>query len=523
MIFSAEKRTRRWHDAARAAGFRSNASIPLRRRGAITAVLTVYAATTHYFDSEFISLLEEMGRDVSFSLDVLAGEQERKRAQQELEYKTTMLLTQQESAPDAILVIDENARIVSHNQQFIDLWAIPVDMVRAGLDEPVLQSVLGQIQDPDIFLNKVNYLYEHKAERSHDEIRLKDGRIIDRHSAPVIGADGKYFGRVWYFRDISERRRSERALAESEARFRQMADTMGQVFWMASPDGSSMIYVSPAFEKIWGWTCPELYADPLLWMKAIHPEDAPNVVASLERLAQGNAYDIEFRITRRDGVVRWINDRGYVNCDDAGRVVLTTGISTDVTDRKRSEVELRESERRFSDMLGNVQLVSLMLDRNARITYCNDYLLQLTGWQREEVVGRDWFEVFIPPDHGDLKSVFADLIANSAASMAPRKRNPHPVRRAPVDPLEQYAPALGLGRGDRRGKHRRGRNRKQEGRGSQRPAGGDRRVLERRHRQPWTRSHHPQLEPRRRAPVRMESGRSDRSQRCPPGSTGAGG
>jgi diguanylate cyclase (GGDEF)-like protein/PAS domain S-box-containing protein len=77
--------------------------------------------------------------------------------------------------------------------------------------------------------------------------------------------------------------------------------------------------------------------------------------------------------------------------------------------------QLRESERRFSDMLGKVELVSLMLDKEARITYCNDYLLRLTGWNREEVLGRDWFELFIP-DPEDMKGQFADLIADLPAA-----------------------------------------------------------------------------------------------------------
>jgi PAS domain S-box-containing protein len=83
----------------------------------------------------------------------------------------------------------------------------------------------------------------------------------------------------------------------------------------------------------------------------------------------------------------------------------------DITEHKQAKDELRESERRFSDMLGNVDLVSLMLDRDGRITYCNDYLLRLTGWAREEVIGRDWFELFIPFGRDDIKDTFSALIA----------------------------------------------------------------------------------------------------------------
>jgi diguanylate cyclase (GGDEF)-like protein/PAS domain S-box-containing protein len=82
----------------------------------------------------------------------------------------------------------------------------------------------------------------------------------------------------------------------------------------------------------------------------------------------------------------------------------------DITERKRAEGILRESERRFSGLLGNIQMASVMLDRDARITYCNEYLLHLTGWRLEEVLGRDWFETFMPVEFGDMRPVFAQLL-----------------------------------------------------------------------------------------------------------------
>jgi PAS domain S-box-containing protein len=81
--------------------------------------------------------------------------------------------------------------------------------------------------------------------------------------------------------------------------------------------------------------------------------------------------------------------------------------------RKRTEIDLRESERRFRDLLKNVELISMMLDREARITYCNEYLLRLTGWKREEIIGRNWFDIFAPPELNYLKDSFFDtLLAN---------------------------------------------------------------------------------------------------------------
>jgi PAS domain S-box-containing protein len=89
----------------------------------------------------------------------------------------------------------------------------------------------------------------------------------------------------------------------------------------------------------------------------------------------------------------------------------------EISDRRRAEEELRESERRFSDMLRNLELVSVMLDRDAHITYCNDYLLQLTGWRREEVIGRDWFEIFLPPEIvNELEGVHSTLLEDQPAA-----------------------------------------------------------------------------------------------------------
>ncbi len=84
---------------------------------------------------------------------------------------------------------------------------------------------------------------------------------------------------------------------------------------------------------------------------------------------------------------------------------IIVGVVRDITQRKQAALELRESERRFSDLLRNVHLASVMLDREARITYCNDYLLRLTGWRMEEVAGRNWFEVFIPSQYSEAPGV----------------------------------------------------------------------------------------------------------------------
>ena len=160
------------------------------------------------FKSCFVPLKDRNG-NVERLMGITEDITERKLAQEETKLKNTILQTQQETSQDAILVVDENAQIISYNQHFIDLWRLPAELVNAHQDGPVLQAVVEQVEDSEAFFARVQYLYGHRDEKSYEELRLKDGRIVERYSAPATGADGRYYGRVWYFRDITERKKAE--------------------------------------------------------------------------------------------------------------------------------------------------------------------------------------------------------------------------------------------------------------------------------------------------------------------------
>jgi PAS domain S-box-containing protein len=147
-------------------------------------------------------------------------------------------------------------------------------------------------------------------------------------------------------KERAERRRAEDKLRESEERFRTMADTLPEAIWIYSLIPQRMLYLSPSFERIWDLPVEDVQRDPNLWVAAMHPEDRDRIVGIFSTWAahgHNNYHDVEYRIVRPDGNIRWIHDRAVLFLDEQGRPCRVNGISADVTDRKRADENLRSA------------------------------------------------------------------------------------------------------------------------------------------------------------------------------------
>ncbi len=141
-------------------------------------------------------------------------------------------------------------------------------------------------------------------------------------------------------RTAYDRRQAESLLRESEMRFRQLTENIREVLWMHTPDFSETLYISPAYEVVWGRTCESMYREPRSFLEAIHPEDRQRVDETIEqnRLA---GFEVEYRIIRPDGSVRWIWDRGCPIKDAEGNFYRIAGLAEDITERKQAEEQYR--------------------------------------------------------------------------------------------------------------------------------------------------------------------------------------
>jgi PAS domain S-box-containing protein len=202
----------------------------------------------------------------------------------------------------------------------------------------------------------------HDAVRKSYFLAIASGKIPSHHENPIKtrsgelrditwnntilrDSEGKFIGSASIGEDVTKRNRAERTLQESEERFRQLAENIHEAFWITDIEKHEVIYISPAYEVIWGRTCASLYEAPETWLETMRPEDRDRMeLVAREKQSKGG-YDEEYRIIRPDGAERWIRDRAFPVRDSSGTVTRCVGVAEDITESKKLQEQFFRAQR----------------------------------------------------------------------------------------------------------------------------------------------------------------------------------
>jgi two-component system, cell cycle sensor histidine kinase and response regulator CckA len=310
---------------------------------------------------------------------------ERARAEEELRERTTFLKAQVDCSPDGIMVVDSHGKIILQNQRSIELWKIPPDIAADPNDARQIKFVTARTKNPAQFAEKIAGLYSRPDETSRDEIELVDGTILDRSTAPVKDEAGKYYGRIWTFRDITLRRQAEQVLAEREQQL--------SLFIQQSPVALAMfdrdmryLAVSQRWltdfrlgeRNIVGESHYDVFPEiPERW-KDIHQRCLAGAVERCE----------EDAFVRADGLTDWLRWEVRPWRDPRGNIGGIVIFSEDITRRKRTEAALQESQTLYHALVDQLPVGVFRKDAEGRYIFVNPFFCHVENLTEAQYLGK---------------------------------------------------------------------------------------------------------------------------------------
>jgi PAS domain S-box-containing protein len=281
---------------------------------------------------------------------------ERKRAEaeiqqlnQQLTHRVSELQTLFDVLPIGVAIgEDPECRMVRINPRLSELLRVPLNANASpnapDPDRPAYRVYKNGEEVPVENL-PMQYAAIHNVAVKDEEFDIvhPDGTVLQLFccASPLRDEQGKVRGVLGGFVDLTERKQAEVALQASEARFQEIAQTINQVFYVISVPTGQYLYISSAYEKLWGYSCESLYQDPKSWLDRIHPEDLEKVLAGLNDLFAGIYRRLQYRIFAATGEVRWIESESLIVYDDNKDPLRIVGLADDITDRKRLEQSLQ--------------------------------------------------------------------------------------------------------------------------------------------------------------------------------------
>ncbi len=335
---------------------------------------------------------------------------ERHMAEESLRSKTALLEALTNTSIDGLMVVDENRKRIATNRRLIELLNIPRSVLDDEDDYALLNYVARMVKQPEQFIERVNYLYDHPYDTGREEIELKNGTVFDRYSAPVLGEDGHHYGRIWTFRDITLRKQAENGLRRSEERFRSLVETTSDWVWEIDKN-TVYTYASPRVKDILGYEPEEIIGKTPF--ELMPPHEAGRVAPLFLQIAQAHRPFSALQNTnvRRDGRRVTIETNGVPMFDENGEYIGFRGFDRDVTDHKQAEDALRENEQRYRSLVESTGDWVWEIDRNCVYTYASPRVKDTLGYEPEEITGKKFVDFMDGFEAERVADIFKGIIA----------------------------------------------------------------------------------------------------------------
>ena len=325
--------------------------------------------------------VKERTAELAKANEALQAENTERKRKEELQWKTALLEAQVNASIDGILVVDHSGKKVLQNQRAADLLGIPQHIADDDDDDKQLRWVTSVIKNSEQFIEKVVYLNAHPNEISRDEIELKDGTILDRYSSPVVGTDGKYYGRIWTFRDITERKRAE---AQRE-RLADIVEASPDFIGYADPKTTQIQYINKHGRRMCGIGEDEDVGK--LKISDVHPAWMNKRFAEviLPAAVRDGLWEGEGAFLHRNGREIPVSMALLARKAANGEVDIFYTVSRDITERKQAEGLLRASEERYRSLFEANPLPMWIYDlETLSFLEINDAAISHYGYRREE-------------------------------------------------------------------------------------------------------------------------------------------